>query len=90
MAEALIIDDNRTTADALCQMLKVLGFKARPAYGSGAAMALLGTGFTPHFVCLDINMPQIITAGRPPSGSAADRPAVPAGRFVILAYASAM
>lgn len=59
MAEALIIDDNRTTADALCQMLKVLGFKARPAYGSGAAMALLGTGFTPHFVCLDINMPGV-------------------------------
>jgi two-component system chemotaxis response regulator CheY len=59
MAEALIIDDNRTTADALCQMLNVLGFKARPAYGSRAAMSLLGTGFTPQFVCLDINMPGV-------------------------------
>lgn len=59
MAEALIIDDNRTTADALNQMLAVLGFKARVAYGSGAAMAILATGFVPYFVCLDINMPGV-------------------------------
>jgi CheY-like chemotaxis protein len=59
MAEALIIDDNRTTADALNQMLAVLGFKARVAYGSSAAMALLGRGFIPSFVCLDINMPGV-------------------------------
>ena len=57
MSEALIIDDNRTTADALSQMLKVLGFKARVAYGSGAAMDILAAGFTPKFICLDINMP---------------------------------
>jgi CheY-like chemotaxis protein len=59
MTEALIIDDNRTTADALSQMLTVLGFKARVAYGSRAAMALLGSGFTPQFICLDINMPGV-------------------------------
>jgi len=59
MTEALIIDDNRSTADALKQMLAVLGLKARVAYGSSAAMALLGTGFTPKFVCLDINMPGV-------------------------------
>ncbi|HEX9334180.1 MAG TPA: response regulator [Anaerolineales bacterium] len=59
MAEALIIDDNRTTADALGQMLNVLGFRARVAYGSGAAMSILGSGFTPKFICLDINMPGI-------------------------------
>jgi CheY-like chemotaxis protein len=57
MAEGLVIDDNRSTADALSQMLKVLGFKTRVAYGSNAALALLGTGFTPRFICLDINMP---------------------------------
>jgi CheY-like chemotaxis protein len=57
MTEALIIDDNRTTADALGQMLNVLGFKARVAYGSGAAMSILASGFTPKFICLDINMP---------------------------------
>ncbi len=59
MAEALIIDDNRTTANALCQMLGVLGFKARMAYGSSAAMAILGSGFIPKFICLDINMPGV-------------------------------
>ena len=59
MTEALIIDDNRTTADALQQMLAVLGFKARVSYGSSAAMSLLGGGFAPHFVCLDINMPGV-------------------------------
>jgi two-component system chemotaxis response regulator CheY len=59
MTEALIIDDNRSTADALKQMLAVLGQKARVAYGSSAAMALLGTGFAPYFICLDINMPGV-------------------------------
>jgi len=59
MSEGLIIDDNRQTADALKQMLAILGFKARPAYGSSAAMAVLGTGFIPQFICLDINMPGV-------------------------------
>ncbi|HSJ88225.1 MAG TPA: response regulator [Anaerolineales bacterium] len=59
MAEALIIDDNRTTADALRQMLAVLGFNGRVAYSAGAAMSVLATGFVPSFVCLDINMPGI-------------------------------
>ncbi len=59
MNEGLIIDDNRQTADALNQMLEVLGFKARVAYGSSSAMELLGTGFTPKFICLDINMPGV-------------------------------
>jgi len=57
MSEALIVDDNRTTADALGQMLNVLGFKARVAYGSSAAISILRSGFTPKFVCLDLNMP---------------------------------
>ncbi len=59
MTEGLIIDDNRTTADALGQMLAVLGFKARLAYGSNAAMSILSTGFIPKFICLDINMPGV-------------------------------
>lgn len=59
MADPLIIDDNRTTADALGQMLKVLGFKARVAYGSGAAMTMLAGGYIPKFICLDINMPGV-------------------------------
>ena len=59
MTEALIIDDNRSTADALSQMLAVLGFRSRLAYGSSAAMSVLGRGFTPQFICLDINMPGV-------------------------------
>src|SRR5829696_7486324 len=59
MTEALIIDDNRSTADALSQMLAVLGLKTRVAYGSSPAMSLLGSGFTPSFICLDINMPGV-------------------------------
>jgi len=57
--EGLIIDDNRQTADALSQMLAVLGFKARVAYGSSPAMEILGKGFLPNFICLDINMPGV-------------------------------
>jgi len=59
MNESLIIDDNRQTADALNQMLRVLGFTARVAYGSSSAMEILGSGFTPKFICLDINMPGV-------------------------------
>lgn len=59
MTEALIIDDNRSTADALSQMLIVIGFKARVAYGSSAAMSILGSGFTPQFIFLDLNMPGV-------------------------------
>jgi len=59
MTEALIIDDNRATADALSQMLTVLGFKSRLAYGSSAALSILGSGFTPQFIFLDLNMPGV-------------------------------
>ena len=59
MNEALVIDDNRTTADALKQMLAVLGLQARVAYGSSPAMSILGSGFLPRFVFLDINMPGV-------------------------------
>ena len=57
MDEGLIIDDNRQTADTLNQMVGVLGLKARVAYGSSAAMAVMGSGFTPSFIFLDLNMP---------------------------------
>lgn len=59
MTDALIVDDNRQTADALHQMLEVLGVKARVAYGSSAAISVLGSGFTPSLICLDINMPGV-------------------------------
>jgi CheY-like chemotaxis protein len=59
MTEALIVDDNRQTADALHQMLDVLGVPSRVAYGSSPAIAILGGGFTPSLICLDVNMPGI-------------------------------
>jgi CheY-like chemotaxis protein len=59
MTEGLIIDDNRQTADALNQMLGVLDFNARLAYGSSAAMDVIGAGFKPDFIFLDINMPGV-------------------------------
>jgi len=58
MNEALIIDDNRSTADALHQMLTVLDVTARVAYGASPAITLLG-GFTPGLILLDINMPGV-------------------------------
>jgi CheY-like chemotaxis protein len=58
MSEGLIIDDNRSTADALKQMLDVLEIPSRVAYGSGPAMTVLGSS-VPRFVCLDINMPGV-------------------------------
>ncbi|MBI5963601.1 MAG: response regulator [Chloroflexi bacterium] len=58
MEDGLIIDDNRNTADALQQMLDLLDLPARVAYGSSAAIAVLGS-IVPRFVCLDINMPGV-------------------------------
>jgi thioredoxin-dependent peroxiredoxin len=58
MTEALIIDDNRSTADALLQMLGLLKLPARVAYGSSAALAILGS-FTPSLILLDITMPGV-------------------------------
>ncbi len=58
MNDAVIIDDNRTTADALLQMLGLLRVPARVAYGSSAAIAVLSS-YTPSVILLDINMPGV-------------------------------
>jgi CheY-like chemotaxis protein len=58
MAYALVVDDNRQMADALVQMLGILGLKAKAAYGSGPGMVVLGAE-TPDIVFLDINMPGV-------------------------------
>ncbi len=58
MAHALVIDDNRNTADALVEMLDMLGIDARAAYGSSPAMALLKS-VAPPLILLDINMPGV-------------------------------
>lgn len=58
MTDALIIDDNRETADALKQMLDILGVPARVAYGASPAISALSS-LTPRLVLLDINMPGV-------------------------------
>lgn len=58
MSTALIIDDNRQTADALHQMLEVLDVEARVAYGSSPGLEILGS-MTPRLILLDINMPGV-------------------------------
>ncbi len=58
MSFALVIDDNRKTADALAQMLEILDVPVRVAYGASPAMSLLGN-HTPRVVLLDINMPGV-------------------------------
>ncbi len=58
MKKAFVIDDNRNTADALVEMLEMLGIEARAAYGSSPGMALLGEHI-PSLVLLDVNMPGV-------------------------------
>ena len=58
MTTALIIDDNRSSADAVCQMLDLLDVEARAAYGPREAMLIL-RNFHPDIVFLDVNMPGV-------------------------------
>ncbi len=58
MNDALVIDDNRSTADALHQMLAALRVSARVAYGASPAISLL-RNFTPGLILLDLNMPGV-------------------------------
>jgi CheY-like chemotaxis protein len=58
MHNALVIDDNRATADSMVRVLRALGIQARAAYGPGPGMAILGVE-KPDMVFLDINMPGV-------------------------------
>ncbi len=58
MSYALVIDDNRATADSLVRVLQVLSVPSRAAYGPGPGMAILRSE-TPSVVFLDINMPGV-------------------------------
>jgi CheY-like chemotaxis protein len=58
MATALVIDDTRSTADALVRVVNALGLRARAAYGPGPGLAILRTE-TPDVIFLDINMPGV-------------------------------
>lgn len=58
MPVALVVDDNRSTANSICRMLELLGVTARPAYGPRAAILHIER-FIPDVVFLDINMPGV-------------------------------
>ncbi len=58
MSFALVIDDNRQTADALSQILSLWGFEGRVALGPSAAMTILASDI-PALITLDINMPGV-------------------------------
>jgi CheY-like chemotaxis protein len=58
MATALVIEDNRQMADSLCQMLDLLGVKARPAYGPRAAILAMSER-VPDVIFTDINLPGV-------------------------------
>ncbi len=58
MVNALVVDDNRATADSIVQILELLGVNARAAYGPGPGMEILNSGI-PDLIILDINMPGI-------------------------------
>lgn len=55
---ALVIDDNRQTADALAQMLKLWDITAKISLNPSSAMLLL-EDVIPSIVFLDINMPGV-------------------------------
>jgi len=58
MTTALVIDDNRQTADSICMMLNLLGIDARSAYGSRTGILKLKEK-VPDVVFLDLNMPGV-------------------------------
>ena len=55
---ALVIDDTRITANSLAQMLGLLDYQVRVAYGSRAAIEDVAQQI-PDVILLDINMPGI-------------------------------
>jgi CheY-like chemotaxis protein len=58
MKTALVIDDNRITADSLCQMLDLLDVYTKAAYSPRGAILMLAE-FSPNIVFVDINMPGV-------------------------------
>jgi CheY-like chemotaxis protein len=52
---ALVVDDNRDTADGIVKMLSLLGFQARPVYSPRLAIETMSRGL-PTLLVLDIHM----------------------------------
>jgi len=58
MPTALVVDDNRSMADGLAQILELLGIQAEVAYGARTGMVMLQQKI-PDVIFLDINMPGV-------------------------------
>ena len=58
MPNALVVDDNRSTADTMVQILQLLGVRARAAYGPQPAMSILNVA-VPDLIFMDVNMPGV-------------------------------
>jgi CheY-like chemotaxis protein len=52
---ALVVDDNRETADGIVKMLSLIGFQARPVYSPRLAIQSMTHGL-PHLLVLDVHM----------------------------------
>jgi CheY-like chemotaxis protein len=59
MTFALVIDDSRQFANAMCEMLSLLQIEARAAYSPREAMSVLGQSLSPDIVFVDISMPGV-------------------------------
>jgi two-component system cell cycle response regulator DivK len=52
---AFVIDDNRLIANSLCQMLDLMGFDAKAAYGAPGALQVLSQN-VPDLILMDIHI----------------------------------
>jgi CheY-like chemotaxis protein len=52
---ALVVDDNRESADGIVKMLSLLDFQARPVYSPRSAIETM-TRALPHLLVLDVHM----------------------------------
>jgi CheY-like chemotaxis protein len=56
--DVLVVDDNRDAADSLAEILRLLGYRVRTAYGGAAALAAVSEE-PPAALLLDIGMPDM-------------------------------
>jgi CheY-like chemotaxis protein len=59
---ALVVDDNRETADGIVKMLSLLGFQARPVYSPRLAIESMSREL-PSLLVLDVHMQGVAGGG---------------------------
>jgi CheY-like chemotaxis protein len=53
---ALVVDDNRETADGIVKMLSLIGFQAQPIYSPRLAIETMSNIGLPNLLVLDVHM----------------------------------